>query len=56
MLGRLKEAHKVVDEAIEIRRQLKDVEGVGAALQKKAGIFREQKVSYCCSSEVCFSI
>ena len=56
MLGRLKEALKVVDEAIEILRELTDVDDLGLVLAKKAKIFRKQKVSYCCSLEFCFSL
>ena len=46
LLGRMKEAHKVADEAISIRRELNNQDGLGVALQKKAGIFHRQKVSH----------
>ena len=47
LLGRMKEAHKVADEAISIVRELKDQDDLGMALNRKAEIFYNQKVSHC---------
>ena len=46
LLGRMKEAHKVADEAISIWRELNDQDGLGVALGRKAAIFFEQEVSH----------
>ena len=46
LLGRMKDAHKVADEAISIYRELNHQDGLGVALKRKASIFHEQKVSH----------